>query len=98
MSNTVILVATLPAKPGALEELRSILVELAGHSRIEPGNISYDMHQSNDDPEELVMIEHWRSQALFDEHLNQPYTVAAFARLPSVLRTDPRMQFITALP
>lgn len=98
MSDTIILVATLPARRGAMEELRSILLELATHSRAEHGNIDYEMHRSNDDPDELVMIEHWKSRQSLDEHLTKPYTVAAFRQLPSVLRGAPRMQYLSSVP
>jgi quinol monooxygenase YgiN len=34
-------------------------------------------HQSNDKPDELVMIEHWKSGELLDKHFNNQSAAAA---------------------
>ncbi|MGO7733551.1 putative quinol monooxygenase [Rhizobium leguminosarum] len=97
MAKAVILVATLTVRPESLAEFQEVVADLASATRIEEGNIDYEMHRSNDDMHEFVMIEHWRSQKDLDDHLAQSYTKAAFSRFRDLLRGDPRLQLLTCL-
>jgi quinol monooxygenase YgiN len=45
------LVAFLRAQPGKGDELGSRLEDLVAPTRSEPGNINYDLHRSNEDPD-----------------------------------------------
>ena len=47
----LVLMQTAKAKPGKEEELRKFLVRLITASRHEPGNISFELHESKTSPE-----------------------------------------------
>ena len=52
------LVAIIRAKRGLGDELGRPLVAAA---RAEPGNINYDLHRSNDDPDVWILYENWKA-------------------------------------
>ena len=78
MSNPLTLVVFSRAKPGMEEELGKRLLALVEPSRAEEGCISYDMHQSKDDPAVWMAYENWRSEEDLALHFEQPY-LRAFA-------------------
>lgn len=72
-------VATIPIKPEAIEEMRSALASLAEHTLTEQGCLAYDLYESGAVPGYFVTIERWVSQADLDAHLSAPATAAALA-------------------
>jgi quinol monooxygenase YgiN len=79
------LVAFLRAKPGRSDELGHRLATLVAPARAEPGNINYDLHRSNDDPDVWVLYENWRSPADLKAHFQLPYMKEFVAHLDEVL-------------
>ena len=73
MSDPLTLVVFSRAKPGKEEELGERLLALVEPSRAEEGCISYDMHQSKDDPAVWMAYENWRSEDDLALHFEQPY-------------------------
>lgn len=78
MSKQLTLVVYSRAKPGMEEELGKRLLALVEPSRAEEGCISYDMHQSQEDPAVWLAYENWRSEEDLASHFEQPY-LRAFA-------------------
>ena len=37
------------------------LATLVAPARVEPGNINYDLHRSNDDPDVWILYENWKA-------------------------------------
>ncbi|MDO5639375.1 MAG: putative quinol monooxygenase [Neisseria sp.] len=68
MTTGIKIVATIMAKPEYRQELLGCFQPLIQASREEAGNLSYDLHEALDNPNRLVFIEHWQSQAAIDEH------------------------------
>lgn len=66
--DSIKIVATLVVKPEYREELLQVFKPLVEASRKEAGNLFYDLHEALDNPNKLVFIEHWKSQAAIDEH------------------------------
>jgi len=65
----IVLVATLEVKPEFCEAVLDFFnTGMIGKSRAEAGNIQYDLHQSLEDKNVLVMIEIWANAAALDEH------------------------------
>ena len=62
------IVATVVVKPEYRQTLLDCFQTLVQASREEAGNIGYDLHETLDNPNRLVFIEHWQSQAAIDEH------------------------------
>jgi quinol monooxygenase YgiN len=82
---TVTVIARVKAKEGKLEEVESILMDLIGPTREEPGCISYVLHQSQGDRHSFVFVENWANQTALDEHLQKPYLRAFLARSEELL-------------
>ena len=61
MSKQITVLAIARAKPGMEAELGKRLLAMVEPSRTEEGCISYDMHQSNEDPAIWMAYETWRS-------------------------------------
>jgi quinol monooxygenase YgiN len=65
--------AILKAKPGKAAELVELLRNLAGHSRREPGNLRWDLWQTQDDPETFVIDELYKDDAAVLTHRTTPH-------------------------
>lgn len=72
-------VATIPAKPEAVDQIRTSLQTLAAATRQEQGCIFYDLYESAAFPGTFVTVERWRGQADLDTHLASPHIAEAFA-------------------
>lgn len=78
---SVRLVITMQAKPGKGAELLKVMEERCREVRKEPGCEQFEVFQSGHDPDKLVLLELWASQAALDEH----------AKLNASRPADPRM-------
>jgi len=65
------------AKEEYREEIKAELLKLVGPTRSEEGNISYDLHQDNSNPNLFLFHEKWVSQELLQKH-SQSKHIAAY--------------------
>ena len=72
-------VATIPVKPEAVEQVRAALQTLVAATRDEEGCIAYDLYESVAAPGTFVTLERWTDQAALDAHMGTPHVAAAFA-------------------
>ena len=72
-------VATIPAKLEAVDQIRTALNTLAEATRQEEGCLAYDLYESAAFPGTFVTVERWRGQADLDAHLTSPHIAEAFA-------------------
>lgn len=82
------LVAFIRAKAGRGDELGRRLWTLVEPARAEPGNINYDLHRSNDDPDVWVLYENWKAPSDLTAHFELPYMKEFVAALPEVLEGE----------
>ncbi|PWC11513.1 putative quinol monooxygenase [Brenneria corticis] len=75
------IVASLQAKAEFIEEVGAAVKQVVAHSRQEPGNLQYDLHEEIGKPGAFVFYERWKSQELLDEHEQSEH----FQRLVSQL-------------
>ncbi|MEU4778999.1 putative quinol monooxygenase [Micromonospora sp. NPDC023633] len=87
-------IAEAHARDGALEQLLAQAKLLIAPTRAEPGNISYEILHDLDDPNHLVFVEHWQSQAHFDAHLASEH-LAAYSQVTSPLLAG-KVRIVTA--
>jgi quinol monooxygenase YgiN len=87
--------ARITVKPEAADSARSILEELAKHTRAEEGCVSYDLYQQTETPHVFVTVEVWKDAATADHHMTTPHVSAAigvaaelFAAPPEILAYD----------
>jgi quinol monooxygenase YgiN len=59
----------------------------------------YALHRDAQDPDHLVLVERWRSQADLDEHMTKPYVADLFAvaGTPGMLAGAPSLSFLQPL-
>ena len=68
MSNSLVVVATLVAKPGHEATLRAALELVVPPSRAEAGCSRYELHSDNEQAGRFVMLEEWRDGAALQQH------------------------------
>jgi len=85
----IIIMARLSSRAATTGALGSILRDLVDPTRGEPGCLSYDLFQDDDDPLEFVTIEHWADQATADAHLATPHVAVALAKAGDLLAQPP---------
>lgn len=73
MAQTVNVVALFKAKEGMESKLKELLLTLIAPSRSDEGCISYDLHQSIDDPALFAFYETWASRGLLEKHSSMPH-------------------------
>lgn len=71
-------VATIPARPESVHDVRAALVELAAATRGEEGCLSYELFESGAAPGTFVTVESWRAQDDLDSHLASAHVARAF--------------------
>lgn len=83
--------ATLIAKADKVAETQAALSSLVAPTTAEPGCISYELFQADDDPTEFVTIEEWTDQAAIDSHMGSDHIAAALAAAPDILGAAPKI-------
>ena len=81
MSGTPIHVfAKWKVRPGQLENVLLILKELKAKSIQEKGNLFYQVHQDNSDPNTLILFEGYSDDSALTLHRNAGYYIQAVVR------------------
>ncbi len=75
MNENILCVATLTAKEGCAEKLRSALSALVEPTRKEEGCISYVLYEGIENPNLFTMVEQFTDRESFDFHSQRPYLV-----------------------
>lgn len=90
-------VAKFRAKPGLEDVVKKELSALLVPTRAEAGCISYDCHQSQDDPAIFVFYELWKNREELDKHLNEPHLQALLGKVDDLFDEAPDIQFLNKL-
>jgi quinol monooxygenase YgiN len=72
-------VVTIPVAPGRAGDLASAFKVLQAIAQQEEGCEQYELFQSLDDPDKVVLLERWASQTLLDKHMEAERTRNASA-------------------
>nr|WP_314145750.1 putative quinol monooxygenase [uncultured Rhodococcus sp.] len=89
MPNDLKVVATIIAKPDAVDAVRDGLAALVAESRKEDGNISYELFESAVEPGTFITIEVWKSQEDLDGHMQTPHLQQALSEFGAHLAAPP---------
>jgi len=73
MTNQVKTVAMLTARAGKAAELRALLEDMLTPSRLEPGNLRYDLWLDQADPGRFVLDELYLDAAALTAHRASPH-------------------------
>lgn len=91
------IMARITSQPQAAAQLRQVLQDLVGPSRKEPGCISYELFENDDNPIEFVTMEQWTDQAAADAHMATAHVAAAIAKAGSLLAQPPLIHRFTQI-
>jgi quinol monooxygenase YgiN len=94
MNPGLTLIAILQGKPDKRDELLATLRAFVKPTREEPGCVDYHLHVSDDDPNQFIFYENWRSRPDLDVHLKTPLLTAFFNRRMDLLEKDVEMRFM----
>ncbi|MCB5206806.1 putative quinol monooxygenase [Methylovorus mays] len=75
----VALVVNFDVKPGAEAEFEKVFQRSVTCSRLEPGNVTFNVHKVLGAERSYVLYEIWRNKEALDSHFERPYTKALFA-------------------
>jgi quinol monooxygenase YgiN len=80
------LVVTIKPRKDRLAEAEAQLQSMRQNTLNEPGCVFMHRVQPQDDPDNWVMLEMFRSRTAWDEHMQQPYNVEGNKILEALLR------------
>ena len=89
------IIARISSQAGMAKQMRQVLNDLVGPSRNEPGCISYELFQDDDDPLDFITIEHWADQGAANAHMATPHVAEAIAKAGSMLAGAPLIHRFT---
>ena len=80
------LVVTIKPRQDRLAEAEAQLQSMRRQTLTEPGCVFMHLVQPQDDPDNWVMLEMFRSRAAWDEHMQKPYNTEGNRILEDLLR------------
>lgn len=86
---SVLIIATFTAKPGKGDALYDVLNRCIAPSRLEAGNVHYDLYRSVENPDEFLFHETWKSADSIEKHENQPHFLTLQADMAPLIAAPP---------
>jgi quinol monooxygenase YgiN len=87
--NLLTVIASLRAKPGSEDQLRTALSSLIEPTKKEDGNVNYDLHEAVDQPGLFYFYENWESAEALQQHMQAPHMVEALGAAQALLAEPP---------
>ncbi len=97
MSDTLQIVATLLAKPGAAAALRAALLPAVDQFRAEPGCAGYVLLEDRLQPGRFMTYETWADEAALAAHMNSPAMKALGPVMKTLLASEIKQDFLSVL-
>jgi len=88
------LVVTIKPKPDRRAEAEAQLRSMRKNALKEPGCVFMHFTQPQNDPDNWVMLEMFRSRAAWDEHMRQPYNTEGNRILEDLLREPSHLRLL----
>jgi quinol monooxygenase YgiN len=88
------LVVTIKPRKDRREEAEAQLQSMRRNTVDEPGCVFMHLVQPQDDPDNWVMLEMFRSRAAWDEHMQQPYNIEGNKILEDLLREPSELRLM----
>lgn len=83
---SIYLTAIIKAKPGNAELMKTILLELVGHSSKEEACLQYELYQEENT---FIFHERWKDEAGLDLHNQQPHLKAFISKTADIIDGTP---------
>ncbi len=68
-----VVAVTVHVKPESVEQFKDAILDNARNTRMEPGNVRFDVCQSEEDPAQFLLYEVYRGPADFAAHQQTPH-------------------------
>ena len=94
----IIVLGSVVAQEGRVQEALSLSQEHVARSRQEPGCIAHSVHRDTENPSRLVFVEQWASQAALWEHFRVPASRAFAKSLAALAQEAPSIDIYEAAP
>jgi quinol monooxygenase YgiN len=94
----IIVLGSVVARDGRIDEALSLSQEHVARSRAEPGCIAHAVHQDTENPSRLVFVEQWASQAALWEHFKVPASRTFAKALAALGQEEPSIAIYEAAP
>ena len=95
--SVITVLAFAEAKKNCAETLEKAFRAAMPPTHLEPGCLKYALQRSQENRNEFVMIEKWRSKEDLDKHLQTPHILALFKQLPDLLAAPIRIQVLDSI-
>ncbi|TPK96898.1 antibiotic biosynthesis monooxygenase [Mesorhizobium sp. B2-4-12] len=99
--STVTNLAFFRARPGRTNELGIALMALVEPTRSESECLTYNLHQSVEDPDVWFVYENWKTASGLDAHMHAKHVREFLAAAPTLITGDVelrRFSMISAFP
>jgi quinol monooxygenase YgiN len=94
----IVVLGSVVAKDGKLEELLAISLQHVARSRLEPGCISHGVSRDGEDARRLVFVEQWGDRAALAAHFAVPASRAFVKSVLTLAAEPPSMAVYDATP
>ena len=94
----IVVLGHVVAKADSFFEALALSQEHVARSRAEPGCIAHAVHQDTENPQRLVFVEQWESQAALWEHFKVPASRAFAKALAGLAAEPPAMAMYESTP
>ncbi len=89
--SSILIIASVTAKPGKEAELAAALHEVAGPTRSQPGCIRFGLYRRQDADATIVGIERWASAEDHDRHLAGTHFQRLASRMADLIAEPPHI-------
>ncbi|OGV51216.1 MAG: hypothetical protein A2017_04945 [Lentisphaerae bacterium GWF2_44_16] len=93
----ITLVVPIRSRSDKKDAVRKRLVELAGQTVKEEGNICYNVHEEVAAPGDFIIYEKWKNQSALDFHMEQEYLKSFLSDGTELLREEIKGIFCKSL-
>ena len=90
------LIASIPSRPGLGAQVLALLQDYAVHVNADPGCERFEVYADRDDPDTLVVIERYRDDAAFADHLADPANGVLNASLGELTLGGSQLRFLVS--
>ena len=84
----IMVTAKITARPGERDNIIAKSQDLIDSSRLDPGNISYNLYASTENDDILLMLEQWKNPEILEAHMQTKDFKAFGAAIKDILAEE----------
>jgi quinol monooxygenase YgiN len=87
----ILIVVKFQVRPDRRRDWFELMDEFTEATRLEPGNIAFEVFGNSETPNQFVLIEEFESALAGESHVKSEHFKSAMARIPEVISETPRI-------